>query len=268
MPVLHLSLGFTLAALASVLAYRIESLSLGGAWAATAVGGLIFALGGLQWAVLLLGFFISSSVLSRAFAGRKKDLNEKSAKGSRRDSIQVLANGAVGTLLAILQSIYPAQIWPWIAYAGSMAAVNADTWATEIGVLSRHQPRLITTGLHVARGISGGITLMGTLAALGGAFLIALLASLFVPVTGFGKFLVVISLTGLAGSLFDSLLGATLQIVYRCPRCDIQTERHPVHSCGTRSEVQRGWRWMNNDMVNFLNAVFGAVLALGLWQPY
>jgi uncharacterized protein (TIGR00297 family) len=266
MPVLQLSLGFTLAALVSILAYRIEGLSLGGAWAATAVGGLIFALGGLQWAVLLLGFFISSSILSRAFAGRKKDLNEKSAKGSRRDSIQVLANGGVGALLAILQGFYPAQIWPWIAYAASMATVNADTWGTEIGVLSRHQPRLITTGLHVARGISGGITLMGTLAALGGALLIALLAALLAPVTGLGKILVVISLTGLAGSLFDSLLGAALQIVYRCPRCEVQTERHPVHSCGTRSEAQRGWRWMNNDTVNFLSAAFGAVLAPGLWQ--
>jgi uncharacterized protein (TIGR00297 family) len=264
--VLQLSLGFMLAALASVLAYRIEGLSLGGACAATAVGGLIFALGGLQWAVLLLGFFISSSRLSRAFSGRKKNLNEKSAKGSRRDSIQVLANGGVGALLAILHGIYPAQIWPWIAYAGSMAAVNADTWATEIGVLSRHQPRLITTGLHVARGISGGITLMGTLASLGGALLIALLTAFLAPVNGFGKTLVVISVTGLAGSLFDSLLGATLQIVYRCPRCKVQTERHPVHSCGIRSEVQRGWRWMNNDTVNFLSAVFGAVLTLGLCQ--
>jgi uncharacterized protein (TIGR00297 family) len=266
--VLQFSLGFTLAALVSVLAYRIEGLSLGGAWTATAVGGLIFALGGLQWAVLLLGFFISSSILSRAFAGRKKSLNEKSAKGSRRDGIQVLANGAVGALLAILQGFYPAQTWPWIAYAGSMAAVNADTWATEIGVLSRHSPRLITTGLPVARGISGGITLVGTLAALGGALLIALLAALLAPVTGFGKILVVISLTGLAGSLFDSLLGASLQIVYRCPRCEVQTERHPLHSCGTRSEAQRGWRWMNNDTVNLFSAVFGAVLALGLWRLY
>lgn len=255
-----------LAALISALAWRIGGLSTGGAWAATLVGGLIFGLGGWQWAVLLLGFFISSSLLSRAFAARKKDLSEKSAKGLRRNGIQVLANGGVGALLVLLLGTYPEQIWPWIAYAGSMAAVNADTWATELGVLSRHAPRLVTTGQTVERGISGGITLVGTLATLGGALLIALLTGLYSPEGLFGKTLLVITAAGVAGSLFDSLLGASLQAIYHCPHCAMETERHPLHSCGATTHLARGWPWIDNDMVNFLNAIFGAAVALGLWH--
>jgi len=146
-------------------------------------GGLIFGLGGIPWAVLLLTFFISSSLLSRAFAVSKFVLAEKFAKGSRRDYGQVLANGGLGALLALLLALLPLEVWPWIAFAGAMAAVNADTWATELGVLSASPPRLITNRKVVERGTSGGITLFGNLAALAGAALIGFGAALFTPVS-------------------------------------------------------------------------------------
>ena len=48
----------------------------------------------------------------------------------------------------------------------------------------------------------------------------------------------------------DSLLGATVQVIYTCPACGKETERHPLHACGTQTVYKRGWRWMNNDAVN------------------
>lgn len=266
MSLLQLSSGFILAAIISALAWRFGALNKIGAWAATAVGGLIFGFGGWQWALLLLAFFISSSLLSRAFAESKKDRDEESFKGSRRDGIQVLANGGVGSLLALLQGLYPGQLWPWIAFAGSMAAVNADTWATELGALNRHPPRLITCGRPVAKGISGGITLVGTLGSLGGALLIALLTAFLDPSESAVEIMLVITAAGMVGSLFDSFLGATVQAIYYCPRCAIETERHPLHRCGDTTHLVRGWLWMDNDRVNFINAIFGAIVALGLWQ--
>ena len=80
-----------------------------------------------------------------------------------------------------------------------MAAVNADTWATELGVLSRTPPRLITSGKVVERGTSGGVSLAGTLAALGGAAVIGLAAALAEPRTGIGITCLAVSLGGLAG---------------------------------------------------------------------
>jgi uncharacterized protein (TIGR00297 family) len=254
--------GFLLGILIACLAWRVRALSVSGAVAAALTGGLIFGLGGIAWAVLLLAFFISSSGLSKAFARRKAGVNEKFSKGSRRDWGQVLANGGLGALLAVLHAAFPAQTWPWLAYAGAMAAVNADTWATELGVLSRTPPRRITSGKVVERGASGGVTALGTLAALAGAVLIGGLAALFSTGRQAVLGLAFIPLAGLLGSLFDSLLGATLQVIYRCPVCAKETERHPRHTCGAETVQIRGWSWLNNDWVNFACALVGAILAV------
>ena len=255
-----------MAALIGWAARKAGALSRSGAWAAALTGGLIFGLGGLPWAVLLLTFFVSSSALSRLFSRHKHGLNEKFSKGSQRDWGQVFANGGLGTLLVLTQSLLPGQEWPWIAFVGAMAAVNADTWATELGVLSRGLPRLITSGRPVERGTSGGISLPGTLASLGGAALIGLSSILFSPQASLPALLAAAVVGGLVGSLFDSLLGATVQAIYCCPTCDKETERHPFHTCGTQTIQVRGWDWLNNDAVNFACSLAGALTGLGVWQ--
>lgn len=257
--------GLILAVAISWLAYRARSLSQSGALAAAGLGTIVFGLGGLNWAVLLLGFFISSSGLSRLFGRRKEAFNEKFAKDSRRDAAQVLANGGIGGIFVLLHLAFPESAWPWIGYAGTMAAVNADTWATELGVLSRSIPRLISTGRRVERGASGGVTVEGSLAAGAGAGFIAGLAALLSPPgagNDLGVFLA-ITFSGLAGSLVDSLLGATIQAVYFCPVCRKETERHPLHACGSPTSRLRGWRWLGNDWVNTACALAGGLLAAG-----
>ena len=173
---MQLLIGFCLGAVIGFLAWRAGALSDSGALAAALTGGLIFGIGGWPWAALLLMFFVSSSGLSRLFTHRKAALDEKFAKGSRRDWGQVFANGGLGALLAVVYARFPDYPWVWAAYVGAMAAVNADTWSTELGVLSRTPPRLITSGKVVERGTSGGISFLGTLAALGGAVLIGVTA--------------------------------------------------------------------------------------------
>jgi uncharacterized protein (TIGR00297 family) len=229
------------------------------------VGGVIYGLGGVAWAALLLAFFLSSSLLSRAFAGRKEDLHEKFAKGSRRDAGQVLANGGLGAALALAHGLLPGQAWLWLAYAGALATVTADTWATEIGVLSATPPRLITSGKQVERGASGGVTALGILATLLGAALIGLLAGGFRAELGAGAALLAAAAGGLIGALFDSLLGATVQAIYHCPKHEKETEQHPLHNCGTPTTLVRGWRWLSNDQVNFLSSMLGAAVSAGVW---
>ena len=263
----QLIIGFILSSTVGALAWRARALSRSGAWAAALSGGLIFGLGGLSWALLLLVFFISSSLLSRTLKRRKAGLSEKFSKGSQRDWGQVLANGGLGSLLAIVFALYPESPWPWVAFAGAIAAVNADTWATELGVLSPTPPRLITNGAVVERGASGGVSLLGSLATLGGAALVALIAAAFSQESALLVGAAAL-LGGLAGSFFDSLLGASVQAIYTCPACKKETERHPYHTCGTQTEHLRGWRWLDNDLVNFLASLSGALVAVGLYQLF
>ena len=263
---MQILIGFLLATLIGILAWRAGSLSRSGALAAALTGGLIFGFGGFPWAMLLLTFFITSSVLSRLFNKQKVGLSEKYSKGNQRDWAQVLANGGLGALLAVIFYLLPQQDWIWLAFAGAMAAVNADTWSTELGVMSNILPRLITNGKIVERGTSGGITLTGTLAALGGAALVAIVAVSFPPYLLWLPRWGIIVFGGLIGSLFDSVLGASVQAIYWCPTCKKETERHPLHTCGRPTEQLRGWHWMNNDVVNFACSLMGAIVVAGLWR--
>lgn len=268
LPSIQLLIGFIFGTLIGVIAWRARALSSSGAIAATITGGLIFGLGGLPWAALLLTFFISSSALSRLFAQRKADLSEKFSKGSQRDWSQVLANGGLGAFFAVVFSLSPGAIWPFVAFTGAMAAVNADTWATELGVFSPTSPKLITSGSSVERGTSGGITSWGYAAALAGALLVGGFAAYFSSNTDILAILIIAGLAGLAGSSVDSLLGATIQAIYYCPECQKETEKHPLHTCGTETKQYRGWRWLNNDWVNFAGSLTGALTATGIWMVY
>ncbi|HEY3476206.1 MAG TPA: DUF92 domain-containing protein [Anaerolineales bacterium] len=261
---MQILLGFFLAGIVAYLAYRAHSLNQSGAIAAVIVGTIVFGIGGLQWAMLLLTFFITSSGLSRAFKRRKADLTEKFSKGHERDAGQVFGNGGLATLFAALHAFYPESILPWVGFAASLAAVNADTWATELGVLNPSPPRLITDlRKRVEKGTSGGISFVGTLASILGAAVIALPAVLLSPSgTLPPAYFLLITAAGLAGSFFDSLLGATVQAMYYCPADNKETEKHPLHTCGTQTIHTRGWKWLNNDWVNFACGAFGVLVAL------
>ncbi len=239
------------------------SLSYSGAFGAMIVGTLIFGLGGPKWGLILGLFFVTSSLLSHYKEEHKQVVAEKFEKGSQRDFLQVMANGGIAALLATLDEMTPLNVWLPL-YIGIMATVTADTWATELGTLSKRPPRLISTWEIVAAGTSGGLTTVGTLMSLLGGAMIGLAAGLLFEEIYWWLGLLMGTLSGLLGSLFDSLLGATVQQLYFCNFCQTDTERR-IHNCGRSTRPVHGWPWMNNDMVNLLASILGGMMALGLW---
>ncbi len=148
-----------------------------------------------------------------------------------------------------------------MGFAAALASVNADTWATELGTLNPNPPRIITDlRKRVEAGTSGGVSLWGTTAALLGASVIGLLAALLFPNVHWSLF-ILITISGLLGSLFNSLIGATVQAMYFCPLDQKETEKHPLHICGTETIRIRGWKWLNNDWVNFACSASGVIVA-------
>jgi len=270
----RLAVGLALSLAIGGLAYWRRSLSASGVLGAALVGTVIFGFGGWVRGLLLIAFFLSSSLLSHYHDRRKAALAEKFAKGNRRDLGQTLANGGIAALLALAIGLTGASSGFYaalaLAFYGALATVNADTWATELGVLARSQPRLLTTGRPVPVGTSGGVTAAGFAAALAGAafigaigfVLIQAAARLSMGVWLLSDWVVVLAaaVSGVLGSTFDSLLGATVQAIYVCDQCGVETER-TVHRCGQRTRLLRGWRWLNNDWVNFLASGAGALVA-------
>lgn len=259
--IIQLVLGVVLGTIVALGARQTATLTTGGAIAAAMVGTLTFGAGGLVPSILLLTFFISSSLLSRRGVERKQAIAGRASKSGTRDAWQVAANGAVPALLAVGYGTSGQELW-MVGVAGALAASNADTWATEIGVLSSVRPRMITSLQPVEAGTSGAISGLGSLAALAGALLIGIAASLLEREA---SLLYLVGAGGLTASFLDSLMGATIQARYRCPSCDHLTESHPAHTCGTPTVLVGGLSWMGNDQVNLAASALGALVTTGLW---
>lgn len=247
--------GLVLGSVVALFARSQKALSKSGAVAAIAVAAATCA-AGFTWGAILIAFFVSGTLLSKLGESRKRTLvGDIVEKGGERDWRQVLANGGVFSAAALASLAWPTIAWTVIGI-GAIAASTADTWATEIGTLSSSSPRSIITFAQVPAGTSGGVTLTGTLAALTGGMFVAAVGYLL----GWGISVIPAAVTGgCFGSLLDSLLGATLQRRQWCKQCQHGTER-TIHACGNSTVPAGGISWLDNDVVNLVSSIFGAMV--------
>jgi uncharacterized protein (TIGR00297 family) len=222
------------------------------------VVGAIALAAGWEWAVLLVGFFVAATQVSSFRRTEKlQRAGDVVAKPGRRTAVQVLANGGGFAMAAVFFAATDASAARTFA-AGALAAASADTWATELGLLSAATPRLISSGLRVPPGTSGGITLAGTGAGVLGALVVAVLA---VIIGWFTAIALAATIGGMAGMLLDSVLGATMQDRRWCTACARPTERR-VHICGNPTRRTGGVPGIGNDLVNFVATLFGGAVTL------
>jgi len=256
---LQLILGTVLSALVSIFAYRFKVLTSDGASAAFLLGAIIFGTGGIGFVLPPLFFFFSSSFLSRYKSRTKSKYRDIFEKSGARDKNQVLANGIIAGILCFVHFVFPSPS-VYYAYLACLATVNADTWGTEIGILSKSQPISLRGFKKVLPGSSGGISFLGSTSSLLGAFLLVLSGFLpgISPVPFKLELFLIIVMAGFLGSFIDSLLGAFLQAQYLCPICNKMTERK-TH-CNFDTNRVSGISWLNNDWVNFLSSISGIFL--------
>lgn len=232
-----------------------------GALFAFLTGVLIWSGFGIKGLILIGVFFLTSSLLSRYKKQRKAQLGELHEKGSARDWAQVAANGGTAALAGLANFNFPDQVWI-IAMAISIASANADTWASELGVLSKRQPVSIRSFKRVPRGTSGAISGLGTAASAAGSLLIALTSG-FLFSLSFG-WILAIFLLGLAGTMLDTLLGAYMQAGFKCTDCGLLTEK--TTHCTKPTKQVSGSIMINNDAVNYISCFTAAIAGMFLYS--
>lgn len=256
-----LTFGVLLALAIAVVSFHLRFLSVTGALATFLLGSVVFGIGKWEFSLPLLLFFVLSSLLSKVGKKKKKQFADTFQKGGQRDLGQVFANGGIAGIFVLFWNFFPQQIF-YMAFVGSIAAVTADTWGTEIGVFSKIKPRNIINFKKVPPGTSGGVTAVGFLGGLLGSLIIVLLSK---QVTNYYDGLLLglpalIIIAGLFGSVIDSIVGATIQAQFKCPNCGKITEKK-LHCENHQTNIDSGFKMIDNDVVNAICALSGAVFA-------
>ena len=302
--VIRASIAFTLAALLAFHGLKKKSLDQTGAAAAFFVGFVAFAVSYRMGMILIL-FYLSSSRLTKLKEDVKRKLEDDYKISGQRNYLQVLTNSALATVTAILYYYYcgedshPNFASPvengkmrmecmlWSMYIAHYACANGDTWASEVGILAKTSPRLVTTVFtrEVPPGTNGGMSLLGTAAsALGGTFiglsyyLLGLLLNFqYVPNVGFvysivkGRdqwpMIVVGCMFGAFGSLVDSILGATLQATYYNVEKKCITKNVSANGKNSGVELICGIDLLSNEAVNFISIAISMTASVFL-SPY
>ncbi|WP_316751444.1 DUF92 domain-containing protein [Pedobacter gandavensis] len=215
-----------------VVCVKLGKLTFYAAITAALLGFLVAATAGLK-GIAMLGVFFVLSVLATSHQKRIKQLiHPDSAEKTGRDARQVLANGGVAGITAILSLFNPEhKEYYLLMMAASLASALADTLSSELGMVYGKRFYNIISFKREANGLDGVISLEGTIIGAIGAGIIAL------TYAGFGKIAIIVAIAGVLGNFSDSLLGGLLE----------------------RKNL------IGNNMVNFLNTGFAALAGLLLY---
>lgn len=239
--------------------------------------GLVLTLNSYCFLACLLTFFYTSSKATHFCSAKKKRIEADFKEGGQRNWTQVVCNGGVAVEVALFYALQggvgecsldfgsnPTRSWLAAAVLSALAGANGDTWASELGtVLSKTEPRLITSFKKVPVGTNGGFTLCGLLSsALGGwviglaYFLALLLTDAQLATTHQAVFLAFIGIfAGIFGSLSDSIMGATLQY----SGLDVRSGKVVEHP-GIGVQPISGRALLSNHSVNLIMSIINSIV--------
>ena len=227
--------------------YTKKHLSISGFIGASLMAVLLFGFGGYSYTYPIVVFFITSTILSFI-----KNQNSEIKKSDRTIN-QVYATGGIALSICILNYFFSHSLM-YPCFLASVAAANSDTWGTEIGKKSNKKPIDIISGNTVSEGVSGGITLYGNIGSIIGSILIGIIGYYFLRDI---KIISLIIISGFISSIFDSILGSTVQARYISPEGLIITEKYKKSYY-----LYTGSKQVNNDIVNLCCTISGPLIFL------
>lgn len=218
----------------AALAYRARGVDVSGALAGILLGGTIWAFVGWQGFSLLFAFFVLGTLATRVGYEEKAKRKLAQEKGGRRGAKNAFAKTSVPAAAAIFAATTGQAELFALAVAGAFATAASDTCSSEIGQVYGRRTFLITTLRPVPRGTEGAVSLEGTLAGIAASLVVGALGA----ATGLYRWsgVALVAVAALIATTLESVLGATLE--------------------------KRGL--LDNEAVNFLNSLAGALVAAGL----
>ena len=218
-------------------AQRIPLLTPAGWVHAGALGTILWGCLGWRGWVAVVAYLVLGSLVTRLGLREKQERGLAEARGGRRGPENVWGSAATGACLSLLigAGVEPRSLL-LVGFSASFAARLADTFGSETGKRWGRRPVLITTLRSVPPGTEGAISLAGTLASAAGSVLMTLVMWQLQLLPSISVSLVVM-LIGLLATLAESLLGAL---------------------------AQDRFRWLSNELVNALQTLLAAVMAM-LW---
>jgi len=210
----NLFITFAVCVVLALLAYGVKALDWRGSLTALIIGLIVGVFGGLSWLVVLVLFLFISFAATKYKYNFKKSIGEVEGKKGERRWNNVIANGIIPALIAVLSFfVLPKEIGG-VLFITAMSAATSDTFASEIGIMS-DRVYLITSMKKVERGIDGGISVLGTNAAFFGALFISItgwmLLSEFSFLPDINSLILIPVFIGFISCQIDSVLGATLE---------------------------------------------------------
>jgi len=237
-------------------AIRFKALSVSGGIAAMVfILALAFFSGrvvDILFTVLIFAFVSVTSKISKKAKQRHACENHEK-KG--RNGWQIVGVGLWSLVAVILHYAFDNTIFAVLFFL-ALAEQFADSMASDIGSLTSKKNVDILTFKPVEKGISGGVSLLGTLCALAGAFVILLFPFLFGAITPVQY--LILSIAAFVGAMIDSVLGSLLQALYECRRCGARIERH-VH-CNEAAALVKGFGVIDNVSVNILSGLLTCII--------
>lgn len=234
---------FLAAFLSKFITYRGSLLAGGIGFSFYYFGGLfafIYILG--CYSIMLLTHIVRKIVKSRS-NGEKFSVHGKNA-------IQIFVNGFIGTASVVFYGIFKLELF-LVAALITVGSAFVDSVSSDIGTLSKGKTYDIITRKPIEKGLSGGVSLLGTVTAFFTCIVLSVATVLITSLPIY--YAAILTAVIFTGTVTDSLLGSLIQAKYKCTVCGKITENRVC--CQTETVLERGLRFIDNNAVNFISPI-------------